>query len=215
MKIQGIYKIVNKINNKVYIGQSINIEKRIKKHKYNALIKNIKHPLYDSIRKYSIDNFEFIILEEIKDINELDLRELYWINHYKSNDLNYGYNLRLDCRTNKGFKHSKQSKLNMSLSQTGKKLSIEHRKILSLSNKGKPKSEEHKLKLSESHKGKIVSKETREKLSKSHKGKKRKPLSKKHKLNISLGNKNKTLTNEHIKNLKKAWKLRKLKNIFK
>lgn len=28
----GIYKIVNKINNKVYIGQSININKRIKEH---------------------------------------------------------------------------------------------------------------------------------------------------------------------------------------
>ena len=108
-KIQGIYKIINCINNKIYIGQSNNIEHRFKQHKSNSKNK-CKHPLYNSINKYGIGNFEFIILEKIKNINELDLRELYWINHYKSNNPNYGYNLRLDCRTNRGYKYSEKLK---------------------------------------------------------------------------------------------------------
>ena len=50
-----------KINNKVYIGQSIDIERRWDQHKYgkgNIILRN-------AIQKYGLDNFEFLILEEI------------------------------------------------------------------------------------------------------------------------------------------------------
>ena len=107
-KIQGIYKIVNCINNKIYIGQSVNVAHRFLQHKYN-IKRNIKHPLYNSIRKYGVENFEFIVIEEVLNIVDLDLRELYWINHYKSNDSNYGYNLRLECTNNRGCKCSDES----------------------------------------------------------------------------------------------------------
>ena len=215
MKIQGIYKIINKTNNKVYIGQSTNIKKRFKEHNF-YISNNIKYPLYKAIRKYGLHNFEFIIIEVINDRKELDQKEQYWLDNYQSYLPEKGYNLASTAGSKKNYKVSQETRLKMAKAKKGKKHSEETKNKISKSNKGKHiLSEEHKLKLSESHKGKIVSKETREKLSKSHKGKKRKPLSKKHKLNISLGNKNKTLTNEHIKNLKKAWKLRKLKNIFK
>lgn len=38
ISMKGIYKFTNKLNNKAYIGQSINLEKRYKEHKYNPLI---------------------------------------------------------------------------------------------------------------------------------------------------------------------------------
>lgn len=83
----GIYKIENIINKKIYIGQSIEIEKRWKKHlstKDNFLI-------HKAIQKYGKNNFNFSILEEC-DINSLDERECYWINYYNSIVPN-GYNM--------------------------------------------------------------------------------------------------------------------------
>ena len=54
-----IYKITNKINNKIYIGQSINYEKRIKEHIYAR--KNEKKHLNQiidiAIKKYGKENF--------------------------------------------------------------------------------------------------------------------------------------------------------------
>lgn len=190
--IQGIYKIVNKINNKIYIGQSVDINARFSQHKY-TIKKNINHPLYNAFRKYELDNFEFIIIEEIENINDLDLRELYWVNHYKSNDRNYGYNIRIDCRTNRGHKYSDESKNKISLSNKGKpawnkglKMSDEYCKTMSLSQKGKkrkPHTEETKRKIGLGNKNKIVSNEAREKQSKAHKGKK---LSAESRLKVSL-----------------------------
>ena len=60
--ICGIYQITNKINNKIYVGQSIDIERRWNQHKYgkgNIIVRN-------AIQKYGLDNFEFEILETIE-----------------------------------------------------------------------------------------------------------------------------------------------------
>lgn len=93
----GIYKYTNKINNHIYIGQSINIEVRQKNHLYSAY--NEKAPDYNSqfhqaIRKYGIENFNFEILAEIKE-NEyskelLDNLEKFFIKHF--NSFEKGYN---------------------------------------------------------------------------------------------------------------------------
>lgn len=78
----GIYKITNKINQKCYIGKSIDIEHRFKKHQTDALWisdKNFKYnyPLYQAFRKYGIENFSFEILEECKE-EELDTKEQFY-----------------------------------------------------------------------------------------------------------------------------------------
>lgn len=88
----GIYKIVNLINNKVYIGQSINIEDRFRHHKNTAFNKNAeayKYPLYQAIRKYGIENFKFEIIEECS-VSDLDKKENFYMEQY--NSLSYGYN---------------------------------------------------------------------------------------------------------------------------
>lgn len=91
----GIYKITNKINGKSYIGQSVRIEKRWANHRYRAFqdfYPEYESPLYRAIRKYSIDNFTFEIIEECL-VADLDKRERYWIAHY---DTFYnGYNQTL------------------------------------------------------------------------------------------------------------------------
>lgn len=91
----GIYKIVNIVNNKVYIGQSIDIEKRWGEHKRNAFNKNThiyNYPLYRAIRKYGLDNFKFEVIEETDQTN-LTEEEQYFIDKYQSLDPNHGYNL--------------------------------------------------------------------------------------------------------------------------
>lgn len=96
MKQTGIYKIENTINGKVYIGQSVDINKRITVHKSNANNPKIgrAHDLYiyTAIRKHGIENFDFSIVE-LCDRSELNARERYWIAYYKSNHKEHGYNL--------------------------------------------------------------------------------------------------------------------------
>ena len=91
----GIYKVVNKSNGKIYIGQSINIANRWYKHRnnpFNPESKQYNSKFYRAIRKYGIDNFEFSVLEECAR-EALDERECYWIDYYKSYDSENGYNL--------------------------------------------------------------------------------------------------------------------------
>lgn len=84
----GIYRISNRINNKHYIGQSLNIENRWKEHINNISIKD--NSIYRALRKYGIDNFEFKIIEECTE-DMLNERERYWIEYYDS--YNNGYNM--------------------------------------------------------------------------------------------------------------------------
>jgi len=84
---KAIYKIENKINHKIYIGQSLNPEKRFQEHCY-------KHEKYISlinqaIQKYGEKNFSFEIIGWFEDYNE---KEQYYIKYYRSLTP-YGYNI--------------------------------------------------------------------------------------------------------------------------
>lgn len=75
-----IYKITNKINGKIYIGQSINPKNRFNAHmKKQSSSKSISK----DVDKYGSDNFLLEIIEEnVKDFKE---SEKYWIKYYKDN----------------------------------------------------------------------------------------------------------------------------------
>lgn len=102
-KISGIYCIKNNINNKVYIGKSIDIWKRIYTHLSSLKKENIKSTnihFISAFKKYGNENFEYFIVEVLpKDDNILKERELYWINVYDSTNREKGYNLRMDSST--------------------------------------------------------------------------------------------------------------------
>ena len=75
----GIYKIENLVNEKVYIGQAVNISRRWNEHKFH--LKNNNHfnkHLQNAWNKYGEKNFKFEPIEECLEI-ELDEKEIYWI----------------------------------------------------------------------------------------------------------------------------------------
>ena len=90
-----IYKIINNINNKVYIGQTSKkrANDRWSQHKSDSkhLREGDNSALHLAMNKYGIENFCFKILEEV-DISLLDEREKYWISFYDSKVPN-GYNI--------------------------------------------------------------------------------------------------------------------------
>lgn len=92
-KICGIYKFINKINGKVYIGQSIDCNRRKIGHYCSS--HRPKSEEYDShfhraLRKYGRDNFDYEVIEECSK-DKLNEREIYWIEYYRSCD--NGYNV--------------------------------------------------------------------------------------------------------------------------
>lgn len=90
----GIYIIKNDINDKVYIGQSINIYKRIQEHFYKSECNkdvSYNNALHSAIRKYGKEHFYYEILEEC-DASLLDEYEIEYINKYNSISPN-GYNI--------------------------------------------------------------------------------------------------------------------------
>jgi group I intron endonuclease len=90
----GIYIIENIKNNKIYIGQSTDIQTRFYVHK--SLLKHNSHPnhhLQSAWNKYGETFFKFAILEILSEYSfeKLNEKEIYYINLYKSNV--FGYNI--------------------------------------------------------------------------------------------------------------------------
>lgn len=87
-----IYKITNKINNKVYIGQTTQtIEERFQRHCQNANNDDKTHKnmaIVKAIKKYGKENFIIELIEEVR-TEELDSREIYWISYYDSYEKGY------------------------------------------------------------------------------------------------------------------------------
>lgn len=94
-----IYKYTNLINNKKYIGQTNNFERRIREHKscsFNPKSVNYDDKIHQAIRKYGYDNFKIEIIEIINDVSDYDLvnkREQYWIKQEESLLTQWGYNV--------------------------------------------------------------------------------------------------------------------------
>lgn len=79
-----IYKTINLINGKIYIGQD---SKNDPSYFGSGLI------LGKSIEKYGIKNFKKEIIEVCKTKQELNIREVFWIDKFKSTDKSIGYNI--------------------------------------------------------------------------------------------------------------------------
>lgn len=143
----GIYKITSP-SNKVYIGQSENIEERF--NQYKKLSK--KQPrLFNSFKKYGYENHVFEIIEECS-IELLNERERYYQDKYEV-ITQKGLNCILTETNNKSRILSKETLLKKRNCMLGKK-----------NNLGNKHSEKSKLQMSNSHKGKKISKELKEKL---------------------------------------------------
>jgi group I intron endonuclease len=99
-----IYKIINKQNEKVYIGCTIHtLKRRFDEHRYRCLKTDISTKLYNSMRKYGTENFEIELIEEC-DLNRIYETEKKYIEKYDS--YNTGLNSTFGGEGCLGYTHS-------------------------------------------------------------------------------------------------------------
>jgi group I intron endonuclease len=195
-KISGIYKIINKLNGKYYVGSAKSVRTRILwGHVWE--LRNKRHGnrhLQNAWDKYGVDNFVFIFIERIP-TNNLLLIEQKYLDIAKLEKENV-YNIcftagRLEVTeymkekvriSNKNRIWTPEARQHLSEIHTGFKHSDESKKKMSAANIGKIISEEHKLAVGKASKerirlyghpmtGKPRSDETKLKIGKSRTGK--------------------------------------------
>jgi group I intron endonuclease len=168
-----IYKITSP-SNKVYIGQSRNVDKRFKQ--YKSMRCNTQKVLLNSLKKYGVDNHAFEIIEECA-FEDLNIRERYWQEYYNSLAPN-GLNSILTEYDNIPRVVSKSTSIKLSESKLGNKNPMygtkktdAQKEYLSLKFKGRVFTDEWKAKIlaskikSGKHKhGKPMSEETKQML---------------------------------------------------
>ena len=133
----GIYKIVNNTNGKIYVGQSIDIERRIKSHR--CVLNHNRHINKHLQSAWNIDtesSFVFSVVEECPK-KQLDEREAFWISKWNTCDSRYGYNFRPGGNSASGFTMSKDACVAISKSLTGIKRSRSTKEKVSKAFKGK------------------------------------------------------------------------------
>ena len=184
----GIYKLKTSINNKIYIGSSSNLYKRLSFH-FEKLRKNCHQniKLQNHINKYGIDCLTFEIVE-LCDVTELEKREQYYLDFF--NAVKSGFNIALEVSSSRGIKQSDETIKKRSNSLKGRKLSENHKNKISVANQGKVSS----------RKGATLSMETKKKISEAHRG--RKVINPRILEKMSLVRKNKKMGIEHWRHKK-------------
>lgn len=121
-----IYKITNKINGKIYIGQVYNksIYDRWDRHVKSASPSSRSY-VDRAISKYGKDNFVVEQIDEATSLEELNQKEKYWIKFYNSTNRSIGYNLTDGGDGGNTYKYKSKSELNkikekISKANTGK-----------------------------------------------------------------------------------------------
>ena len=192
-----IYKSKNKINGKVYIGQTVrDFGKRIKEHIRKSFSGEYNGIFAKAIVKYGEENFSWELIDFAESKEELDKKEIYWIyyyNTYRGNN-GHGYNMTIGGN-GVGRMISEQAREKMSKSRIGKKHSEETKKKMRINNprlSGK----------NHPHWNKKQSKETIEKKSKALKGNK---LSEETKMKLSIAHKGKKLSDKHVEKIRQAF----------
>jgi group I intron endonuclease len=132
-----IYKLTSP-SGKVYIGQtSQQLNERLCKH-VCASKSNRKTKMCSALRKYPLYLWTKEILFKTDDSNELNQKEIEYIQLFDS--INNGYNITLGGdATNRGFKRSLETKERNRQANLGKKLSEATKRKMSISAKSTPK----------------------------------------------------------------------------
>ena len=163
----GVYKIVNIVNGKLYVGSSTNVKYRLWRHTHE-LRRNVHENKYlqNAWNKHGEACFSFIVLLYYKKEKLLE-KEQKMINHYKSTWQHNGYNIcsiagnclgitrsektrskmrgNTNAKGTKGFKHSLETRMKMSQAKIGKSAGMSR----------KFHSEETKKRMANAKKGKV------------------------------------------------------------
>jgi group I intron endonuclease len=180
--MNAVYRIVNRINGKFYVGSSSEYEKRKRSH-LRLLRKGTHHnkPIQEDFDKHGEDNFYFEVLEKYDVINRDDLFEVeqeYITNSDKELLYNlyenaFGMSYKGEKNPMFGKTHSEEIRRKLSEINSGKnnpwygnKAHMDWmRSKITKRFDGRKHSEETKAKMSAAHKGRRMSKESRIKLS--------------------------------------------------
>lgn len=184
----GIYKIMNIVDNKIYIGQSWNIRKRFTEHK--RLLNKEQHPnryLQFAWNKYGSESFEFSVVCDLSFVDTLDNQkaqkllddaEIAWLDYFGGENSNNIYNFKSGGSRGK---YSDEYKQKLSEDRKGKftgkdnpmygrhhseetkKRISKNRKGTSSWNKGKHHSEETRRKISIANSNRVITEEERAK----------------------------------------------------
>lgn len=118
-----IYMITNRINNKKYVGQTIQpIGRRWARHLSSG------NALFGAVKKYGKENFSIEVIDTASSIEELNQKEIDWIKKLNTLSPN-GYNLKSGGHC--GGTPCAETLKRQSLSHIGKKISLETRKKMS------------------------------------------------------------------------------------
>lgn len=144
-----IYKITNKVNGKVYIGQTIRTLEERKQQHIQCAKNQVDRHLYAAMNKYGVENFEFEEIDKANTITDLNYLEVFYIIKYDS--VRKGYNMGYGGDNNVMFcdktkiKHSNKMRSDEVRNKISKSMK-EYRKR-------NPFTDEHRKKLSEKAKG--------------------------------------------------------------
>jgi group I intron endonuclease len=146
-----IYKVTNKINNKVYIGQTIrSLKKRIYQHYYKYELNSDTH-FHRALRYYPKEVFEWIVIYKAHSIQELNEKEEYFIKLFDSTNSDKGYNISLGGN-NRSVAESTKEKLKI-LSTGRHCISINGKNNIRKSATNRIYTEKMRQNMSQSHQG--------------------------------------------------------------
>jgi group I intron endonuclease len=155
---RGIYKIINVINNKFYVGSAVDLKRR--KTRHFSELRTGKHNnrhLQAAWVKYGEQSFVFVVVEELPDDVDLLAAENVWLKEHVGKD--YCYNLGVDATAPMtgfggelsptwGYKHTEEAKIVIAAASTGRKHTPEDIEKIRRHLIGKPKSAEVRAKIS-------------------------------------------------------------------
>lgn len=175
-----MYKITNQINKKVYIGQTVDANKRWGAHK--SFARNDDKPrqyIHNAIAKYGAENFIFEVIATCRIQEDADIIEDQLINQYDSRNKEKGYNLKTGGSHGAHSEDTKQKQSEATYRQittkghpaAGRIVSEEEKELHRKLRLEKPLdyTPELRQKMSEAHLGHQDSEETKQKKSESAK----------------------------------------------
>lgn len=159
----GIYRIVNKVSGKSYVGSSGWVRKRCRAHTLKLIRGNHDNIIMQqAFHKYGAEAFEVVLLEAVEDESRLIEREQHWIDQLDT--VADGYNIRPFAESNRGHKMSTEACRKMSEARKGRINSPEAIEKVRQQLLGRPLTEERKRNISAAKKGKKLSPEHIEKV---------------------------------------------------
>lgn len=151
-----VYKVINILNNKIYVGQKKSTTFLTKYLGSGTLITK-------AVQKYGKNNFTVTVLQWCYSKEELNSAEIYWIDKLNARDLDIGYNIAKGGDV-VGIPHSEETKKKIRMAQLGEKNHM-YGKHWKMSEEGKEKIRKAQTGISNSMYGKHLTIEHRQKIS--------------------------------------------------